>query len=195
MLRLLAWTWRYETRGESGWRARHDARQGVLLAAWHGHLLPFTCYLRHRGMGVLVSEHRDGEIIARVLHALGYTTIRGSSTRGGARALIELVKVLKAGTSVCITPDGPKGPVHRFASGSTVAAQRAGVPITPMVATADRAWVLGSWDRFMIPKPFARVVLHFADPAMVRGTTPAEAASDAERFEAMMVTRDPDVSA
>lgn len=183
VLRLLALTWRFEPRGEAGWRAHRETGQGLVLALWHGHLLPLAWHLRGLGMSVLVSEHRDGEIIARILQRLGYTMIRGSSTRGGARALVEMVRALRGGATVCITPDGPKGPAMKFAQGTTVAAQRAAIPIATMFVTADRAWRLRSWDAFMIPKPFARVVLHFSDPLMVQGETPAEAAAEAERFE------------
>jgi lysophospholipid acyltransferase (LPLAT)-like uncharacterized protein len=177
VLRLLAATWRVEPRGESAWRARRARREGVILALWHGHLLPLTFHLRHLDMAVVVSEHRDGEIIAQVLHRLGYTTIRGSSTRGGARALVEMIGHLKRGGTVAITPDGPKGPARVFSPGATVAAQRAQVPIVTMFVTADRAWALKSWDSFMIPKPFARLTYHFSEPAMV----PAGTTEDAER--------------
>jgi len=195
LLRILASTWRFESRGEAGWRRRRDARQGVLLAAWHGQQLPLVFYLRNLGISVLVSEHRDGEIIARVLHRLGYSTIRGSSTRGGARALAAMVRALRAGSVVTITPDGPRGPARTFAAGATVAAQRAGVPITTMFVTADRAWELNSWDRFMIPRPFARIVLHFSDPTPVREGTPTDAAADATRFEALLAPREADARA
>lgn len=191
LLRLLAFTWRFEARGGTQWRARHAAHQGMVMAAWHGHLLPLTVYLRHMGMAVLVSEHRDGEVIAQVLESLGFTMIRGSSTRGGARALVEMITVLRSGVAVCITPDGPKGPARKFAPGAVVAAQRAGVPITTMFVTADRAWSLNSWDHFLIPKPFARVVLHFGEPTFVRKGTPADATEDAPRFEALLVAQEP----
>ena len=191
LLRLMALTWRFEARGDAPWRARHAAHQGMVMAAWHGHLLPFTIYLRHLGMAVLVSEHRDGEVIAQVLEHLGFTMIRGSSTRGGARALVEMIKVLRSGVAVCITPDGPKGPARKFAPGAVVAAQRAGVPITTMFVTADRAWSLNSWDGFMIPKPFARIVLHFGQPTFTREGTPADAAEDAPRFEALLAAQEP----
>lgn len=191
LVRMLAFTWRFDARGDAAWRARHAARQGMVMAAWHGHLLPLTIYLRHLGMSVLVSEHRDGEVIAQVLESLGFTMIRGSSTRGGARALVEMIKVLRSGVAVCITPDGPKGPARKFAPGAVVAAQRAAVPITTMFVTADRAWVLNSWDRFMIPKPFARIVLHFGEPTFVREGTPADATDDAPRFEALLVGQEP----
>lgn len=182
-LRVLALTWRFEARGDAAWRTHRATGQGLVLALWHGQLLPLAWYLRGLGMSVLVSEHRDGEIIARVLQQLGYTMIRGSSTRGGARALVEMVRVLRDGATVCITPDGPKGPAMRFAQGTTVAAQRAAVPIATMFVTVDRAWRMRSWDSFMIPKPFAHVVLHFSEPVMVQGSTPGEAAAEAERFE------------
>jgi lysophospholipid acyltransferase (LPLAT)-like uncharacterized protein len=188
-LRLLALTWRFEARGDAGWRSLVSSKRGVVLALWHGHLLPLAWYLRGRGMSVLVSEHRDGEIIARILERLGYTMIRGSSTRGGARALAEMVRALKNGAAVCITPDGPKGPARKFSPGAAVAAQRAAVPIVTMYVAADRAWSLNSWDRFTIPKPFARIVLHFGDPTTVRPGTPADAAEDAARFEALLGPR------
>lgn len=186
LLRLLALTWRFDVRGDAAWRARHAASQGMVMALWHEHLLPLAFYLRHLGMSVLVSEHRDGEVIARILERLGYTMIRGSSTRGGARALVEMIRVLKSGTAVCITPDGPTGPARRFAPGTTVAAQRARVPITTMYVTASRAWHLNSWDRFMIPKPFARLTLDFGAPTFVREGTPDDATADAPRFEALL---------
>jgi lysophospholipid acyltransferase (LPLAT)-like uncharacterized protein len=190
LLRLLALTWRVEVRGESGWRARRAQGQGTVLTLWHGHLLPLTHYLRNLGMLVLVSEHRDGEIIARILQRLGYGLIRGSSTRGGARAFAEMVRALKGGATIAITPDGPRGPARKFSPGAAVAAQRAGVPITTMFVTASRAWTLRSWDSFMIPKPFAKLVLHFSDPTFVKGTTPAEAGEDTARFEALTGPRE-----
>lgn len=192
LLRVLAATWRVETRGESVWRARRAKRQGVILALWHGHLLPLTLHLRRLDMAVVVSEHRDGEIIAQVLHRLGYTTIRGSSTRGGARALVEMITHLKGGGTVAITPDGPKGPARVFSPGAAVAAQRAQVPIVTMFVTVDRAWSLRSWDRFMIPKPFARLTYHFGDPT----TVPPGSTEDAERavpaIAATLREREPD---
>ncbi|GDX87260.1 hypothetical protein LBMAG44_11730 [Gemmatimonadota bacterium] len=187
VLRLVALTWRFEAHGDAGWRSLVAAKRGVVLALWHGHLLPLAWFLRGHGMSVLVSEHRDGEIIARILQRLGYSMIRGSSTRGGARALVEMVRALKTGVAVCITPDGPKGPARKFSPGAAVAAQRSGVPIVTMFVTAERAWALNSWDRFMIPMPFAKIVLHFGEPTNVRPGTPGDAVADAPRFEALFV--------
>jgi hypothetical protein len=97
-----------------------------------------------------------------------------------------MIKELERGVVVAVTPDGPRGPSLAFQSGALVAAQRANVPVVPMLVHADRAWRLRSWDRFMIPKPFARVTIAYGDPVMVRGATAREAAAEAGRFEAMM---------
>lgn len=192
VLRLLAATWRVRTRGAAAWRAAHAEGRPTLLVLWHGQMLPLAWYMRNRGIHILVSEHRDGEVIARVLHALGHHTVRGSTTRGGARALVEMVRLLKAGRSVAVTPDGPRGPARTMAPGALVAAARAGTTITPLYVTADRAWHLRTWDAFMIPKPFARVVVHFGEPAMIDAESPAEAARMAEAFAARIAPRGDD---
>lgn len=189
-LRLLGMTWRVEFRNDVAWRKRHDAGTGSILALWHGQLLPLAYALRGQGIQVLVSDHRDGEVISRLLHWMGNGTIRGSTTRGGARALVAMVRALKAGLTVAVTPDGPRGPARKFAPGALVAAQRAGVPIVPIQATVNRAWTLRTWDSFIIPKPFAHIVVNLGEPALVSGTTPAQAELEAPRFEALLAPRD-----
>jgi lysophospholipid acyltransferase (LPLAT)-like uncharacterized protein len=152
-------------------------------------MLPLAWYMRNRGVYILVSEHRDGEVIARVLHALGHRTVRGSTTRGGGRALVEMVRLLRTGKNVAVTPDGPRGPARQMAPGALVAAARAGTTVTPLFVTADRAWHLRTWDAFMIPKPFAKVVVHFGDPTMIEARNPAEAAQLADAFAARIGPR------
>jgi hypothetical protein len=186
LLRLLALTWRMRYVGEEAWRARVAAGQGAVLALWHGQLFPLAWALRHRGVWVLVSEHRDGEIITRVLERFGYTMIRGSSTRGGARALAEMVRALRSGRSIAVTPDGPRGPARVFAPGAAVAAQRSGTPVIPLYARASSAWRLRSWDQFMIPKPFARVTVYLGDATPVCGDSPTDAEADAPRLAALI---------
>ncbi|HEX9218970.1 MAG TPA: DUF374 domain-containing protein, partial [Gemmatimonadaceae bacterium] len=132
------------------------------------------------------SEHRDGELVARAASSLGFGLIRGSSTRGADRALISIVRELQAGREVAITPDGPRGPAAKFAPGALVAAQRSDSFILPVVAVADRAWRLRSWDRFMIPKPFARVTIAYGNPTKVLATSPRAAADEGPRFEELM---------
>jgi hypothetical protein len=149
-------------------------------------MLPLLAHHRDEGVRVLVSEHRDGEIITRVLEAFGFGAVRGSTSRGGSRALLEIVSVLRQGGEIAVTPDGPRGPRHVFAPGALVAAHRAGVPVVGVVAHVDRAWRMRSWDRFEIPKPFARIVVAYSTPSHVPGATAREAAAAGPEFERMM---------
>ena len=188
-LRLMARTWRVHEVGREGWNARRaQPGAGTVVAIWHGQMLPLTAHHRDLGVSVLISEHRDGEIIARVTRAFGFRTVRGSTSRGGSRALLELVSVLRRGEDIAVTPDGPRGPRHTFAPGALVAANRAGVPVVGVVAHVDRAWRLGSWDRFEIPKPFARITVAYSEPTYVPGSTPREAAEAAPMFGSLMET-------
>jgi lysophospholipid acyltransferase (LPLAT)-like uncharacterized protein len=141
-LRALAATWRVREVGREGWEARRAAGLPTMIALWHGQMLPLLPHHRGQGVAVLVSEHRDGEIITRVLRAFGFETVRGSTSRGGARALLEMSRVLRAGREVAVTPDGPRGPRHAFAPGALVAAQRAGAAVVGVAAHVDRAWRL-----------------------------------------------------
>ncbi len=120
---------------------------------------------------MLVSEHSDGEIIARIGARFGQRAVRGSSSRGAARALLTLVRTLLDGHVVAITPDGPRGPRHVAQAGVVAASQKSGAPIVAIGVAYSGAWTLGSWDRFCIPYPFARVVLAYSDTWVPAGTT------------------------
>jgi lysophospholipid acyltransferase (LPLAT)-like uncharacterized protein len=185
-LQLLGRTWRIRVvNGEYLGDLRRTGRP-FIFSLWHGQLLPLLWHHRKQGVRVLISEHRDGELVARTAESLGYGLIRGSSTRGAERALISIVRELQAGNEVAITPDGPRGPATTFAPGALVAAQRSDSFILPVAASADRAWRLRSWDRFMIPKPFARVTVAYATPTKVLATTPRAAAQEGLRFQRLM---------
>ena len=119
---------------------------------------------------------------------MGYASVRGSTTRGGGRALLGLIRELKNGRTVVLTPDGPRGPVGVFQAGALVAAQRAGVPVVTVAVQVDRAWRLNSWDRFIVPKPFARLSVAFGEPTAVLGDSVRAAAEETERFAAMLRT-------
>jgi lysophospholipid acyltransferase (LPLAT)-like uncharacterized protein len=186
LLHVIGRTWRIRVENQRALDRLRSERRGFVFALWHGHLLPLLWHHRGEGVVVLISEHRDGELVARAASSLGFGLIRGSTTRGGGRALISLVRELEAGREVAITPDGPRGPARKFAPGALVAAQRSGAFILPVVVATDRAWRLRSWDRFMIPKPFARVTVAYGEPAQVIATSPREAASEGERFEKLM---------
>jgi len=185
IVRLLAATWRIRTSGAEIVAALRAARQPIVFTLWHGQMLPLLWQHRGEGVAVLISEHRDGEIIARVASALGFRTVRGSTYRGADRALVGLVRELRAGHDVAVTPDGPRGPARHFAPGALVAAQRAGAPVVSVAAAATRAWRLRSWDGFMIPKPFARVTVAYGT-ASVQATTARDAAAEAPRFQELM---------
>jgi lysophospholipid acyltransferase (LPLAT)-like uncharacterized protein len=186
IIKLLARTWRYKTVGDATVTRLRAEKTAILFTIWHGEMLPLLWYHRDQGVAVLVSEHQDGEVVARVLDWMGYGLIRGSSSRGAGRALIGLVRALREGSDVAITPDGPRGPRHKFAPGAAIAAHRANAPIIPTVAHVDRYWRLGTWDGFLIPKPFARITIAYGALTRVNGTTPREAAEDAARLEKLM---------
>jgi lysophospholipid acyltransferase (LPLAT)-like uncharacterized protein len=181
-IQALAKTWRIRTVNESAYLGERAAGRPVVMALWHGEMLPLLYHHRNRQIAVLVSEHGDGEIIARILDDFGFRLVRGSSSRGAARALVAVDRELAAGFDVGITPDGPRGPRHSVAPGALLAAHRAGVRIVPLAASASACWRLGSWDRFMIPKPFARVTIAYGDPLPVEAPSSREAG---ERVEAL----------
>jgi lysophospholipid acyltransferase (LPLAT)-like uncharacterized protein len=115
----------------------------------------------------LVSLHRDGEYITRAVRRWGYTAVRGSTSRGGLEALRELIRHVKQGRSLAITPDGPRGPREKMKPGPVIIAQRTGAPIIPVVSGASRGWFFGGWDRFLIPQPFARCQIVYGEPVFV----------------------------
>jgi lysophospholipid acyltransferase (LPLAT)-like uncharacterized protein len=179
---MLARTWRvrYVNRAESDEVRRRGVP--VIYATWHGELLPALWSHRGRHISVLISEHRDGEVIARVAHFLGFRTVRGSTTRGASRALVGLVHELRAGFDIAITPDGPKGPYHTFAAGTLLVSQRAGCPIVPVGIHASRAWRLRSWDRFVLPMPFARLTINYEPSMQAPDVSPKALVDETPRF-------------
>jgi lysophospholipid acyltransferase (LPLAT)-like uncharacterized protein len=185
-LHILGRTWRIRVINGETLSALRRANEAFIFSLWHGHLLPLLWHHRDEGVVVLISEHQDGEMVARAAESLGYGLIRGSTTRGAERALISLVRSLQAGKEIAITPDGPRGPPRQFAPGALIAAQRSNAFILPVAACADRAWRLRSWDRFMIPKPFARVTVAYGNPTKVNAETSRAAAQEGARFEQIM---------
>ena len=169
---------RFSVTGEEAIRETWRAGHATIFVGWHGRLLPLVFRYRNEDLVMLVSAHRDGEYLARIARGLGYDSIRGSSTRGGYRALREMVRAVRAGHSLCITPDGPRGPRERFKAGALQVARISGVPVIPVVAGSRQAWWIEGWDRFLVPKPFAHIHLAFGRPR----TIPAKATSgDLER--------------
>ena len=168
LVRSLALSWRIRLVHEERWRVLHDAKRSHVFLLWHEALLPLLWQHRNQGVAIVVSEARDGQYLADLAASLGYRTVRGSSTRGGARALLGAVRELQASRAVAFTPDGPRGPRRELKPGVVAAAQRGGAVIVPIHAEADRAWRLHSWDRFVIPKPLARVRITYGRTFEVR---------------------------
>jgi lysophospholipid acyltransferase (LPLAT)-like uncharacterized protein len=163
-MRLLAGSWRMTTEHEERWRALYEARRPHVFLLWHEVLLPLLWHHRRQDIAIVVSENRDGQYLADFARVLGYRAVRGSSSRGAARALLGAVRELQGGRSVAFTPDGPRGPRRELKPGVVAAAQRGGGVIVPIHARTDRAWRLDSWDRFLIPKPGARVTVSYGRP-------------------------------
>lgn len=186
MIRMLGITWRVRLidAGQVD-RLRHEG-QPVALLLWHGQLLPLLYVMRFQSIACLISTHRDGELIAQVARRLGCKLVRGSSSRGADRALLGLVRTLKDGFTVAVTPDGPRGPHRSFAAGALVAAHRAEAPVVAFGVHASRAWHLKSWDQFMIPKPFARLTIVFDAPMLVPGESARDAADAIPLFTERM---------
>jgi lysophospholipid acyltransferase (LPLAT)-like uncharacterized protein len=183
---MIARTWRFRVVNAQGYAAERAAGRAVVMVLWHGEMLPLLYYHRNRGIAVLVSEHGDGEIIARILRDFGFRLIRGSTSRGAARALIAVDRELRVGVDVGITPDGPRGPRHSVAPGALLAAHRAGAKLMPLAATASAFWQLATWDRFIIPKPFARITIAYGDPTLVVADSSRAAGEMTEVLSAAM---------
>jgi lysophospholipid acyltransferase (LPLAT)-like uncharacterized protein len=172
----LVWkTGRWTFTGDDAPRALIDAGKPLIFTFWHGRLLmiPYALGGERRDASVLISTHRDGQVISRVVHYFDIATIAGSTSRGGADAFRKAIKFLRRGGPLGITPDGPRGPRMRASDGVIAIARRTGAPILPVSYSTSWRIVLGSWDRFVLPLPFAR-------GAFVWGA-PIHVAKDADR--------------
>jgi len=186
-LRLFMHTVRFSFECAPGAGAVLDQRTNVIYVFWHGHLMAPAYMYRHLAVRIMVSMARDGEYIARVIRRMGFHAVRGSSSRGAATALEALARQAREGATVAMTPDGPRGPRHLFQPGAIYVAQLSGAPIIPTAVAMRRAWKMGSWDRFEIPKPFTRVHFVIGDPVWVDRDLPRRhAAVLAERLQSVM---------
>lgn len=161
---LLARTWRIDSAGIDRYGAAAAEGRPPIIACWHQVILPGTVFWRDRGIAILASQNFDGEWITRTLKRFGFVAARGSSSRGGARALITLTRLMRDGHGVAITVDGPRGPARRAQPGALWLARQTGHPILPFHIAASSAWHLGSWDHGLVPKPWSRVVMVVGEP-------------------------------
>jgi lysophospholipid acyltransferase (LPLAT)-like uncharacterized protein len=195
LLRILGITLRVKCLGTDNIRQGRAVTGNVIFVCWHGRLLLSTYVHRHESISVLVSTHRDGEYIARVIGGLGFGTVRGSSTRGAMRGVLGLIETAARGLDLGITPDGPGGPRERLQAGIIYLAKKTGIPVIPIGASHKPSLILSSWDRFMIPLPFARCVIKYGEPvtydASLREESIEQARLDLEE-RLSMVTREAD---
>ena len=138
-----------------------------LLTFWHNRIFTATHYFRNRGIVVITSQSFDGEYIARFIQRFGYGAVRGSSTRGGVGALVEMIRLSKKGLPMGFSIDGPKGPKYVAKSGACLLAKKTGNPILPFIVETEKYWEVKSWDRLQIPKPFSRAKVFIAEPIYV----------------------------
>ncbi len=168
ILRLLCWTLRIEERPETSGKLFHEGAFGkVIMAFWHSSQLVLAYAGRGQGIQVLISQHADGEYIARVIKGMGFGVVRGSSTRGGSRAMINMVREAERGNFLAVTPDGPRGPREEVQPGVIFLAKKTGLPILPVGLGYSNCWRLPSWDGFRIPKPFSKVIIAVGEPIIV----------------------------
>jgi lysophospholipid acyltransferase (LPLAT)-like uncharacterized protein len=176
---LLGSTLRWRTEGLEHLAAVAAGGRQPVMAFWHGRILPATYFFRRRGIVVITSENFDGEWIAGIIERFGYGTARGSTSRGGRKALLQLMRDMAAGKAAGFTVDGPRGPAGVAQAGAVWLARATGNPVLPFHLEASRHWTLHSWDRTQIPKPFATVSLVVGEPFDVPGGGDDEAIESA----------------
>ncbi|WP_272699795.1 lysophospholipid acyltransferase family protein [Desulfovibrio sp. Fe33] len=199
LFKLWARTIRFEPFGEPE-RLLEANRDGAptVLALWHGEIFPVTAYghITSSHLVTFVSQSKDGEFIARVLERIGHTTVRGSSTRGGVKALLQAKRVMERENRMAVfTIDGPKGPRHKAKEGVIYLAQRTGAKIIPLRAYPQRKKIFDkSWDHFVLPMPFTRCPVYIGDPMTVttEKLTKEVLAQETAKLEARMLSLGPE---
>jgi hypothetical protein len=181
-LALVGATLRFEVIAEDGVVPPTAPARGI-FCFWHRCTLPAGWYFRKFRCSILISQSFDGELIARTLRLLGYHSVRGSSSRGGAAGLMALRDVVSRGEPVVFTADGPRGPIYQTKIGPVKLAAMTGEGIGSFYLLPERAWAMGSWDRFLVPLPFSRVVVSWARAVAPPPTDADTATLEAKRVE------------
>jgi len=176
LLRIVEPTWRFEVIAEEGVTpVVFGQRPGPeIYCFWHQCVLPCTIYFQHAHAVILISQSFDGELITRILRMFGFDAVRGSSSRGARGGLLGLKHVIETGRTAIFTADGPRGPIYETKMGPIKLAQATGAPIGVFHLQPEHAWTLNSWDRFLIPRPFTRIVVSWAQWTRVAPDLPAD---------------------
>lgn len=179
---LIGRTIRWETVGDESLAAVESAGKIPIYCLWHDRIFAGTYYLRGRGIVVLTSQSLDGEYIARFLKRFGFGTVRGSSSRGGVRALVEAIRLMRQGMPMAFTVDGPRGPRYEVKAGPVSLAKKTANPMLPFSVECSSFWTVNSWDKLQIPKPFARARFMYGPPIYVQPDADGTVA-EAKRIE------------
>ena len=176
LLGLVGCTWRFEEIAEPGVRPLVNGRGAgaEIFCFWHQCVLPCAIYYRTTGATILISRSFDGELITRILGLFGFHAVRGSSSQGAREGLLGLKQVIDRGRPAIFTADGPRGPIYQTKMGPIKLAQMTGARIGAFHLEPEHAWVVGSWDRFLIPKPFTRICVSWAQWTEVPADLAAE---------------------
>ncbi len=168
IIKLIGKTIRFEVEGWENWEAAMRDDQLPIYTFWHNQIFVGTYFWQRRGIVILTSQSFDGEYIARFIKRFGYGAVRGSSTRGATGAIVEMVRLMRAGCPTGFAIDGPKGPRHQAKMGNLLVAKKTGAPILPFTMTAKNYWELRkTWDRTQIPKPFTRARIIIGPPISI----------------------------
>ncbi|HEX8476280.1 MAG TPA: lysophospholipid acyltransferase family protein [Pyrinomonadaceae bacterium] len=178
LIRLIGSTVRFRVEGWEHWETASLGRQLPIYTTWHNRVFLATYFFRRRRIVVMTSQSFDGEYIARFIQRFGFGAARGSSTRGGTGALVEMVRLMRRGCPAGFMIDGPKGPRYVAKMGALLLAKKTGQPVLPFTVNAERFYEISSWDRFQVPLPFTRARVRIAPPIYV----PADA--DQETLQA-----------
>jgi lysophospholipid acyltransferase (LPLAT)-like uncharacterized protein len=176
LLWIVSPTWRFEVLAEEGVvPVLFGERPGPeIYCFWHQCVLPCTVYFRHSHAVILISKSYDGELITRILKMFGFDAVRGSSSRSAREGLLGLAHIVQSGRTAIFTADGPRGPIYQTKMGPIKLAQMTGAPIGAFHLEPEHAWVMGSWDKFLVPKPFTRICVSWAQWTHVSADLPAE---------------------
>jgi lysophospholipid acyltransferase (LPLAT)-like uncharacterized protein len=186
LIRALGATYRWRIDGYSHYESIVASGRQPIFAFWHGRILPATLFWKNRGIVVITSQNFDGEWIAGIIRRFGYGTARGSTSRGGARALVQLRRDLAGGKPAAFTIDGPRGPARVAQPGAVFLAGATGHPILPFHIESSRFWTMNSWDRTQMPKPFSRVGVAIGAPIVVADSSDTAIESTRVTLEAAL---------
>jgi lysophospholipid acyltransferase (LPLAT)-like uncharacterized protein len=177
LLKIWERTLRYQIEDRAGIVGK-PVRENYIGALWHNRLLIFPSVLQRffpdRSGAALISASRDGDLLSDAIRRFGFDIVRGSSSRLGASALLQLSDVLSRGRDVVITPDGPRGPAYELGPGIIFLAQKTGAPVVPINMEYSSCWRVKSWDRFIVPRPFSKVRVIIGEPQQIRSTSTSE---------------------